>query len=289
VAVAQGNTLVENARLFALMDLALADSAITCWDAKYTYNFWRPVTAIRAADTDGNPDTEANPSWTPLLATPSHPSYPSAHASFSGGCAEVLVSYFGTDDIPFTYSWVGLPGVTRSFAGFSDALTEVGLSRIWAGFHWSFDISAGEALGRAVGDYVFQHFLLPVAGPCGGGNGPSAPAPVPGRAPPTFAAPTHGSGASLVPVPASAGFFVNGASVGSGSTSVLARPQPGGSPAEGDRARLEVVDPGSQRGPAIAPDLGVLVRQFGGTHLKVSGKGPGSVFGSPEVWEGRLD
>jgi membrane-associated phospholipid phosphatase len=172
VAVAQGNTLVGNARLFALMNLALADAAIACWDAKYTYNFWRPVTAIRAADTDGNPDTEADPNWTPLLATPSHPSYPSAHASFSGGCAEVLASYFGTDDIPFTYSWVGLPGVTRSFAGFSAALTEIGMSRIWAGFHWSFDVTAGEALGQSVGDYVFQNFLLPVGGaPRGGAAG----------------------------------------------------------------------------------------------------------------------
>jgi hypothetical protein len=162
VAISQGNTLVQNARMFALLDLTLADTAIACWDAKYTYNFWRPVTAIRAADTDGNPDTVADPNWTPLLATPSHPSYPSAHATELGGSAEVLASFFGTDAIPFSISWEGLPGVTRSYAGFSAAADEATMSRIWAGFHWGFDLTAGHALGLSVADYVFQNYLLPV-------------------------------------------------------------------------------------------------------------------------------
>src|SRR5260370_105576 len=104
-AVSQSNTLVQNARLFALLDLTLADEAIACWDAKYTYNFWRPVTAIRAADTTGNPDTVADPNWTPLMATPAHPSYPSAHATELGGAAAALTSFFGTDAIPFSISW----------------------------------------------------------------------------------------------------------------------------------------------------------------------------------------
>jgi membrane-associated phospholipid phosphatase len=165
VAVDQGNTLVQNARLLALVDLALADEAIACWDAKFTYNFWRPVTAIRAADTDNNPDTAADPSWTPLVSTPSHPSYPSGHAAFMGGTAAVLASYFGKE-IPFSLSYDGLPGVTRQFAGFTAAADECEMARIWAGFHWKFDVDAGDPLGRSVGTYIFENFLLPT----GGGN-----------------------------------------------------------------------------------------------------------------------
>jgi PAP2 superfamily len=138
VAVAKSNSLVQNARLFALLDLTIADDQIACFDGKYTYNFWRPVTAIRAADTDGNPDTEADVNWTTLFATPSHPSYPSAHATFSTACATVLAAYFGTDAIPFSLSFDGLPGVTRSFDSFSAAANEAGQSRMWAGIHWSF-------------------------------------------------------------------------------------------------------------------------------------------------------
>jgi hypothetical protein len=164
ISIAQGNSLVQNARLFALLDLTLADTAIACWDAKYTYNFWRPVTAIRAADTDGNPDTEADPTWSPLMNTSSHPSYPSAHATELGGCAAELTAFFGTDTIPFRIAWEGLPGVTRSFAGFTAAAEELEQSRIWAGFHWSFDLSAGDALGKSVAAYTFQNFLLPSGG-----------------------------------------------------------------------------------------------------------------------------
>src|SRR5262249_53077233 len=94
VAIAKGNTLLQNARMFALLDLTVADQAIACWDAKYTYNFWRPVTAIRAADTDGNPDTDPDPNWTPLFATPNHPSYPSAHSTLSTSCATVLATFY---------------------------------------------------------------------------------------------------------------------------------------------------------------------------------------------------
>src|SRR5262249_1208692 len=119
IPLSQGTPLVATARLFALLNLSWADSSIACWDAKYTYNFWRPVTAIRAADTDGNPDTEPDPDWSPLMATPSHPSYPAAHACISGSGAAVLASFFGTDELPFSFSCDGLPGVTRSFDSFS--------------------------------------------------------------------------------------------------------------------------------------------------------------------------
>jgi hypothetical protein len=170
VTVARSNSLVDNARLFALLNLTLADDVIACWDSKYTYNFWRPVTAIRAADTDGNPDTVADPNWTPLMATPAHPSYPSGHSSVMGGFATVLDSFFGTDAIPFTVSYVGLPGVTRSYDSFTAAANECDLSRIWVGFHWSFDLSAGDALGRSVGAYIVQNFLLPRTSPSGGAS-----------------------------------------------------------------------------------------------------------------------
>ena len=178
VAVARGNTLVENARLFALVNLAVADAVIGCWDAKYTYNYWRPVTAIRAADTDDNPDTEADPTWTPLMNTPSHPSYISGHSSVAGAGSVVLAAFFGTDAVPFNYSWSGLPGVTRSYAGFRVAAEEIAMSRIWAGFHWNFDNNAALALGRSVGAYVFRHFLRPVSAP-GGGEGAPRPEPPP--------------------------------------------------------------------------------------------------------------
>jgi hypothetical protein len=164
VAVAKNNTLVQNARLFALLNLTGMDDQIACFDSKYTYNFWRPVTAIRAADTDGNPDTEADPNWTPLFATPSHPSYPAAHATYSTSCATELGLYFGTDAIPFSLSFDGLPGVTQSFDSFSAAANEAGQSRISAGIHWSFDVAAGNTQGAAVATYIFQNFLLPHTG-----------------------------------------------------------------------------------------------------------------------------
>jgi PAP2 superfamily len=179
VAVAKNNTLVQNARLFALLNLIGADDQIACWDSKFTYNFWRPVTAIRAADTTGNPDTVADPNWTPLFATPSHPSYPGAHATFSTSQATLLGDFFGTDTIPFSLSWEGLPGVTRSFASFSAASHEAELSRIWAGIHWAFDETAGETQGALVATYIFHNFLLPhpsaPRGPHGGGSSFAGP------------------------------------------------------------------------------------------------------------------
>src|SRR5262249_27063523 len=160
-AVERGNSLVKTARLFALLNLAQADATFAIWDAKYTYNFWRPVTAIRAADTDGNPDTAADPTWTPFLVTPAHPSYISAHSGISGASAAVLAAFFGSDAIPFTFSSASLPGVTRSFTSFSATAQECPDSRIYAGIHWRFDVAAGEALGYDVGNYVVSHCLLP--------------------------------------------------------------------------------------------------------------------------------
>jgi membrane-associated phospholipid phosphatase len=161
VARASGTTLVQNARLFALLNLALADAAISAWDCKYVYNFWRPVTAIRAADTDGNPATAQDPTWTPLLATPAFPSYTSGHSTFSSAGAAVLAGFFGTDAVGFTTGSDFLPGVTRSFTSFSAAAAEAGQSRIYGGIHFQFDNQQGLAGGGALGEYVFAHFLRP--------------------------------------------------------------------------------------------------------------------------------
>src|SRR5207247_5701889 len=116
-------------------------------------------TAIRAADTDGNPDTVADPAWTSFLVTPAHPSYNSGHSGISGAAAAVLGAFFRTDAVPFSLSSDGLPGVTRSYAGFSAAAQEVSDSRVYAGIHWRFDVQTGQTLGYEVGDYVASHFL----------------------------------------------------------------------------------------------------------------------------------
>jgi hypothetical protein len=171
VAVQRGNTLVQNARLFALLNMAQADATFAIWDAKYTYNFWRPVTAIRAADTDGNPDTAADPTWTPFLVTSNHPSYNSGHSGVSGAAAAVLAAFFGTDDIAFSFSSDSLPGVTRSYASFSAALQECSDSRVYAGIHWRFDVQTGQVVGGEVGAYIFGHFLRPAPEGEDGGSG----------------------------------------------------------------------------------------------------------------------
>ena len=160
VARAKGTTLAQNARLFALLNIASADAGIVCWDAKYTYDFWRQITAIRNADTDGNPDTVADPNWTPLVVTPNHPSYPSGHATFSAASATVLASFFGTDNISFTStSEPPLVNVTRSFASFSAGAREAARSRVLAGIHWTFDVEQGATSATAVANYVVQNFL----------------------------------------------------------------------------------------------------------------------------------
>jgi hypothetical protein len=161
VSLAHGTGLAQNARLFALLDLTLADSVIAFYDAKYTYRLWRPVTAIRAAESDGNPATVADPNWAPLANTALDPSYPGAHSVVSAAGAAVLSSFFGGDSNSFTVGSEVLPGVQRSFTSFTGAANEAGLSRIYAGQHSRIDHVAGQALGRQVAAYVLKHFLLP--------------------------------------------------------------------------------------------------------------------------------
>src|SRR5204862_8335459 len=157
VATEQGLSLGSDARLFALLNVATADAIISCWDAKYAYNLWRPVTAIRAADTDGNPDTAPDASWTPLITTPNFPSYTSAHSTVSAAAAGVLTTLFG-DDYQFTVGAESVP-YTRSFTSFGAAAAEAGQSRVYGGIHYSFDSATGLAVGAEVANYVIGNFL----------------------------------------------------------------------------------------------------------------------------------
>src|SRR5262249_20474628 len=159
VAADRGLSLVSEASLFALLNFATADAGISCWDAKYTYNLWRPVTAIRAADTDGNPDTELDAGWTPLLVTPNFPSYTSAHSTLSAAAAEVLTALFG-DDYHFTVGAESVP-YTRSFDSFDAAAAEAGQSRIYGGIQYQFDNQAAKVAGHAGGGFVVGNFRRP--------------------------------------------------------------------------------------------------------------------------------
>jgi PAP2 superfamily len=153
-------TTAQSARAFALLNLTLADEVIAFYDTKYTYNLWRPVTAIRAAAADGNPDTAADPTWLPQAGkTAADPSYPGAHATISAGGAFVLRTLFGDKPFDLMVTSEVLPGVVRSFDGFAAVEKEASLSRIYAGQHFRTDENAGENLGRAVADFVVDHFL----------------------------------------------------------------------------------------------------------------------------------
>lgn len=153
-----GNTLLRNARFLALLNMGMADAAIGCWEAKYTYSFWRPVAAIREADTDGNPLTVPDASWTPLLVTPAHPDYPSGHSCVSGAAGAILADRFG-DRTRFSMDTDLMLGVDREYRSFSSALEEVKNARIFAGIHFRTACDDGQALGRAVAQYVLENAL----------------------------------------------------------------------------------------------------------------------------------
>jgi PAP2 superfamily/Domain of unknown function (DUF4114) len=146
-------TLVESARTMGMLNIAMADAAIACWDAKYTYNTWRPMTAIQQGDADGNAATIANPNWKPLLTTPPFPEFTSGHSTFSSTAATVLTNLMG-DNISFTTNSVGLPGVTRSFTSFQQAAAEAGMSRIYGGIHFMPANLEGLHCGQKIGDFV---------------------------------------------------------------------------------------------------------------------------------------
>ncbi|HEX9231005.1 MAG TPA: vanadium-dependent haloperoxidase [Jatrophihabitantaceae bacterium] len=151
------NSLAANARMFAMLDVTLADGVIALYDSKYAYHRWRPITAVRAADDDGNPATVGDPTWTALSNTAPDPSYPGAHAEISQSAASALRDYFGTDRLDFSLTNASLPGVVRSFQSFSQAADEAAASRIYSGQHFRYDEDAGQALGDQVADFVAAH------------------------------------------------------------------------------------------------------------------------------------
>ena len=159
LAVQRGNTMEENARLFALLNIAEADAGILCWDCKYACDFWRPITAIQNADLDENPATEKDADWKPFLATPPFPEYTSGHSTFSSAGATVLAAFFGSDNIPFTTTSEDVQGVSRSFTSFSEAAAEAGMSRIYGGIHFMSANQQGLLSGARLGQFVMEYFL----------------------------------------------------------------------------------------------------------------------------------
>ena len=179
----RSRNVLELARLLALVNVAMADAGVAAWESKYYYDFWRPVTGVREAWSDENPDTAADAAFTPLGApasnltgpnfTPPFPAYPSGHATFGGALFQMLRRFYGTDNVPFTFVSDELNGETlandgqvrplrpRSFSSFSQAEEENGQSRIYLGIHWEFDKTEGIAQGRQIADYVFDTAFRP--------------------------------------------------------------------------------------------------------------------------------
>jgi hypothetical protein len=161
LAAARGLGLVQTARMLAMAHVAGADAMIACFDAKYHYWFWRPYQAIALADTDGNPDTVADPSWKPLRSTPNFPEYPSAHACHSTAVVEALDAFFGTDNVRFTLDSRGT-NTTRHNDRHHHIVKDVDWARVLVGFHFRNSDLQGSALGRAVGRYVADHLFQPL-------------------------------------------------------------------------------------------------------------------------------
>jgi hypothetical protein len=183
IAKQKGTHDLALARLLALVHISMADAGIAIWESKYLYAFWRPVTAVRVAADDGNPETLGDPTFSPLGApasnlsgpnfTPPFPAYPSGHAGFGGALFETLRLFYRTDAIPFTFVSDEFNGVTRdttgavrplvprSFASLSEAEEENGQSRMYLGIHWAFDKTAGIAQGRKVARWVFANAFRP--------------------------------------------------------------------------------------------------------------------------------
>jgi hypothetical protein len=166
ISITHGLALQDNARFFAMLATATADAIIACWDSKFFYNFWRPVTAIRAGDTDGNPDTEPDPNWLGQVITPNHPEYPAAHGCFSGASTETLKYFFGTDRFDFTIdsAVTGLTTPVRAYRKFSQALDEVSDARVYGGMHYRNSTRKGGKIGKQVSRFVTSHLFLPTKG-----------------------------------------------------------------------------------------------------------------------------
>ena len=159
----RGTTLSQNARLFALMNMTAHDALIVAWDAKYFFDFWRPIHAIRLADTDGNSATDPDTSWTPLIVNPAYPEYYSGHQSLSRAIATVLIDFFG-DNMPVQTTSESLPGVTRSWANFSAAADDAMMARVWGGIHYLFTMTDTRDNTKQIAAYILQKALRPING-----------------------------------------------------------------------------------------------------------------------------
>ena len=176
LAASRGLDIVDSARMFAMTNLAAADGSIGCWNDKYYWSFWRPITAIREAAADGNPATTADPTWLPLfdpsvlvsgpsLVTPGFPDHPSGHTCISGATVHALNAFFGTDKVPFTAhsnKCSPAPCPPRSFDRFSRALKEIIGARIWSGIHFRTADVQGAVLGKKVAHHLRKHYFQPL-------------------------------------------------------------------------------------------------------------------------------
>ncbi|MEJ7625093.1 MAG: vanadium-dependent haloperoxidase [Pyrinomonadaceae bacterium] len=161
IAIQRDNTTAENARLFALLNIAHHDALQTTMTSKYVQGLWRPVTAIRRADEDGNPNTAPDPNWTSFIGNPPYPTYAGNHAAIGTSNSTILGLFFGRDDIGFQHTWEGAGGATRSYAGFTTMANEEERSRVYGGIHFTFDQTAGQSAGRNVANFVFLNFMRP--------------------------------------------------------------------------------------------------------------------------------
>lgn len=159
---AHGLGVVDSARLFALMGMALHDAQITVVEQKYRYNFWRPYTAIRNRRGPGNPALESDSSWEPLINTPGMPEYPSSHCMLSGAAAEVLRSVLGSDEVDVSVMSPPLIGVTRSWSSFTQMNREVENARVWGGIHYRTSDEHGTQIGRRIGEWAVKNYLRPI-------------------------------------------------------------------------------------------------------------------------------
>jgi len=160
-AAEQGFSVADEARFFAQVYVSVGDAIIAVWDSKFYYGRWRPVTAIRAGDTDGNPATDPDSTWTPLAITPNHPEYPAAHGSFTGALAETLHQFFGTKDLAITLSST-VTNTTRTFYRTDDLVKEIVVARIYGGMHFRTSVIQGKVQGTKAAKWVAKHFFLPL-------------------------------------------------------------------------------------------------------------------------------
>jgi hypothetical protein len=156
--------IVDAARMFAAVDMSLADAIISIWHSKYLYAFWRPITAIQLADTDGNPATTADPNWQPMLATPPYPDYVSGYSGLIGALTRALQDTFHTQHLQLTFISTAVPNVTRFYNSGKAANQEVVDARVWLGIHFRTADVRGAQMGQQVAEWALDHYFRPVSG-----------------------------------------------------------------------------------------------------------------------------